>query len=280
MSKPSKINRTRLAKTSSTIKKGSMGDAKLDTNTIDVIEDFLSSKDKPQKFGDIAKYLAEHDNPYPNYKKDRSGLSHSLLKLIKQKRIKKLTVDKNHKYPRYVSNSKTIFESAFDGYLFRNETVGVMFRNMARDFDDNFDPKKMDFFVKPENKVKTLVNYLGVQMLDTILSSYVRPINSKETVKSNRKYREVWLKNALSYHEPDIGIIEMFERVIINNNDKEVFENKSLLKDVNLMKKSLRKIYPNITEHIDSYDGYSEELKDAMRDTYLTNKRLAPKIIE
>ena len=117
-------------------------------------------------------------------------------------------------------------------------------------------------------------------MLDTILSSYVRPINPKQSVKSNRKYREIWLKNALSYHEPDIGIIDMFERVIVNNNDKEVFENKSLLKDINLMKKSLRKIYPNITEYIDDYEGYSKEVKDAMRDTYLTNKRLSSKIVD
>ena len=40
MSKTIKINRTRLVKKSNTIKKGTMGDAKLDINREDAIEDF------------------------------------------------------------------------------------------------------------------------------------------------------------------------------------------------------------------------------------------------
>ena len=95
----------------------------------------MNSEDKPQEFGEINKYLESIGAEYPNHKKIRTGLSHTLIRMIKQNRIKKLTADKNHKYPRYISNSKTLFESAFDGYLFRNETIGSMFRNIGIDFE-------------------------------------------------------------------------------------------------------------------------------------------------
>lgn len=272
MSKTTKINMIDLRK--------EFGIDKINTKD-DVIVYFLNKNNDPQEFGEINNFLKKHNLEYGKENKNaRTGLAHTLLRLIKLKKIKKLRADKNHIYPRYTSNSKINFESALDGYLFRNETIGSMFRNIGIDFDSEFDPKNMDFFVKPENKIKALVNYLGVQMLDTILSSYVRPINSKESTKSNKKNRDIWLKNALAYHEPDIGIIDMFERVMTESNDNELFENKSWLKDVNLLKKSLRKTYPNITKYIDDYEDYSEELRDAMRDTYLTNKRLSPKIID
>ena len=231
----------------------------------------MKYKHIPQEFGEINSYLEQMGCAYPNHKKVRTGLSHALLRLIKQKKIKKLPANKNHKYPRYTSNSKEVFESAFDGYNYRNEIVSVMFKDFAG---------KSEHHLNMEKYVTGLVNYLGVQMLDTILSSYTVPINPKSSSKSNIKNRDLWLKNALSYHEPNVGILDWFERTIISNSDEYTFENKSVLKDVRIMQESLRNTYPDITKYMDEVKAYLEDVKDALRDTYLNSNQFSNKILD
>lgn len=61
----------------------------LDESVDDVIESFLNHMEFPQTFGDIQNHLKKRKIQYKNSENDRSGLSHTLNRMIKKIGLKK-----------------------------------------------------------------------------------------------------------------------------------------------------------------------------------------------
>lgn len=241
------------------------------------IENFLNYGDDPKTFGEISAHLKKKGIVYKNSDKDRSGLAHTLKRMIKQKRIKKI-IDKTHRFPRYAALSKSAFESALDGQVMKMESLTFMFmpdgaRRSDLDIESEFPFTKLS---RQEQLLRNLVTCLGVQTLYIILSSYDRTFDPKKSHLENKKNREEWLKNALSYHDPvESSLDEIIERRILEGYrfDENQFEIERMLKKIATIKKQLEKIYPNITQNMIKTENELEEVKKLIRDDYLTGQR-------
>ena len=240
----------------------------------DDIMTWLNFESNPKTFGEIRTYLKGIKKAYVNMDKNRKGLSLLLNRMIGKKMIKKLEKDNTHLYPRYTTTAKhkTAFESALDGYLMKTESIAYMFKaegRMRSNRDIDPDPSKSKISDR-ERLVRKLVTCLGVQTLYIILSSYDRPINPNKSTSVNKANREVWLKNALSYHDPiELSIDDQIERILAGFDFAEnQFENKRMLKKIALIKKQLQKIYPNITQNMINAENDLEDAKNSLREDY------------
>jgi len=235
---------------------------------------WLNLESNPKTFGEIRTYLKGINKAYMNMDKNRKGLSLSLNRMIEKNEIKKFEKDNTHLYPRYTTTAKhkTAFESALDGYLMKTESIAYMFKaegSMRSNRDIDPDPSKSKISDR-ERLVRKLVTCLGVQTLYIILSSYDRPINPNKSTSVNKANREVWLKNALSYHDPiELSIDDQIERILVDFDFAEnQFENKRMLKKIALIKKQLQKIYPNITQNMINMENDLEDAKNDLREYY------------
>lgn len=246
---------------------------------------WLTIEKEAKTMKQIREFLKDSGRAYVNMDKNRSGLVALLKRLLVKKKIKKLESDLEHRYPRYTAIENTTFGIGLDGNLFRTESTSSMFRAHGlgygqRDIEQGIKNEKSKL-TRKEKQIETLVTYMGIQMLYTILTSYERPINNKLSSKKNAKNRDTWLKNALSYHEPDIGIIDLFERIMVDYGIGEYsFENKKLLNDVSHFKKLLCNMYPHISKNMKDAESILEDVTDAMRDSYLDIPKLSKRILE
>ena len=233
---------------------------------------FLSMMQEPQEFGDIKKFLKKRNKLFRNMDKDRKGLSTLLNRMIEKKQIIKLPQNKQHRYPRYTTkeNNKNKFESSFDGYLYRTESTMFMFNtpNYAQsNYDINND--KTSKLTEEQLRIKKLVTTLGIQILSTMLSSYDRSFNVKSNDEENIENRNLWLKNALSYHDPIDELTYKVERILgidrlVDNKSKQT----KLLKQTKSTKKILKELYPNILNNIEVMEESLEAQKDNLREDY------------
>ena len=246
------------------------------------IEEFLNYEDEAQTFGQIKAHLKKRKIVYENSDKDRSGLAHTLNRMKKRKKIKKIT-DKTHRFPRYTTLSKSTFEAALDGHLMKTESIKYVFsgeRGMLSDLDIDAE-FPMPKFSYQEQLVRKLVTCLGVQTLYLILSSYKRPIDPKKSTWDNIANREAWLKNALSYHNPEhLSLDDQIEGYLGDSVISKIqFKNKRMLKKIDSMKKQLQKFYPNITQNMIYTEKELTDSKKALREHYL-NGGLSSIIVE
>lgn len=255
---------------------------KLDQTVESTIEEFLNYAYEPQIFGEIQTHLKKRGIKYKNSDNDRSGLAHTLKRMIKQKRIRKIT-DNTHRFPRYTTLSKSTFEAALDGHLMKTESTKFVFsgdrgRLSDIDIDSEFPMPKTSY---QEQLVRKLVTCIGVQTLYLVLSSYERPIDPKKSEWDNIANREAWLKNALSYHNPkELSLDDQIENYLADSDVSPIqFENKRMLKKIKSMKKQLVKLYPNITGNMMYTENDMDSSKEALRSHYL-NGGLSSIIIE
>jgi hypothetical protein len=247
---------------------------------------WLTIEKEPKTFKQIREFLKETRHAFVNMDEYRSGLSVLLKRLIKQKKIKKLDKDSNHAYPRYTAFENTSFAVGLDGNLFRTESTASMFRDPGwsygeEDIEKSFRNKKTKQTIK-EKKIETLVTYLGIQMFYTILRSYERPLNPNLSSEKNSKNRDAWLKNALSYHESNVGIIDLIVPLIAKH-DKNIippFENKIVSEEIFKLEKTLCEMYPRIMKNIKETENHLEDVKDLMKDSYLDIPILSERILE
>lgn len=240
------------------------------------IEEFLNVQDEPQTFGQIQAFLKKRGIVYKNSDKDRSGLAHTLNRMIKNGRIRKHKPDETYRFPHYTTLSKSTFEAALDGHLMKTESMTFMFRpeGMRRgdiDIESEFPLPK---FSQMEQLVRNLITRLGVQTLYILLTSYVRPNDPNKSSSDYEANRNAWLKNALSYHNPVESSLDDHIKGILGFDSKEYqFEPKLLLKKIDLIKIQIQKIYPNIIQNMIITENNLKKVKDLMREDYLNNER-------
>jgi len=131
-----------------------------------------------------------------------------------------------------------------------------------------------------ERRIKKLVTYFGIQMLYTMLQSYERPINSKLSTKKNIINRNLWLKNALSFHDP-IGELINKQAIMpqVNEDSKNAFQNKQLTKKISLMKNLLFELYPHIMNNMNNAEQQIMQLKkNSLDDEYYEISEMYDKI--
>ena len=250
---------------------------KLNEDVEHAIEEFLNYANEPKTFGEIQAHLKTKKIVFKNADKDRSGLAHTLKRMIKQKRIKKI-IDKTRPYPCYTTYSKSMFECALDGQMMKLESMTFMFmpdgaRISDIDIESEFPYPR---FSRREQLLRNLVTCLGVQTLYIILSSYSRTFNPKKSHLQNKINREEWLKNALSYHDPvESSLDAQIERRILEayHFDENQFEIEPMLRKIASIKKQLKKIYPNITQNMITTENHLAAAKELSRDDYLTGQR-------
>ena len=236
------------------------------------IKKFLSIVKEPQTFGGISDFLKQKNKAYKNMDKNRKGLSLLLNRMIERKEIIKLKKNNENQYPRYTTKDKNKikFESSFDGYLFRTESTMFMFNtpNYAQsNYDINND--KTTKLTEEQLRIKKLVTTLGIQMLSTMLSSYDRPFNKKINDEANTENRNLWLKNALSYHDPIDKLINRVETLLgIDRLVDSKSKRTKLLKQIKSKKKLLHELYPNILKNMDVSEELLEEQKNNLREDY------------
>ncbi len=244
------------------------------------IKKFLSLVKEPQTFGGISNFLKQKKRAYKN-SDNRKGLSLLLNRMIERKEIIKLQKDDDNPYPRYTvdNSSKSKFQSAFDGYIFRTESTLCMFNSEGLvQGDVDIDNKRK--LTEEERRIKKLVTYFGIQILYTMLQSYERPINTKLSTTKNIINRNLWLKNALSFHDP-IGELINKPSIMpqVNEDFKNAFQNKQLTKKITLMKDSLFELYPNIMNNINNAEQQIMQLKkDSLDDEYYEISEMYDKI--
>lgn len=242
----------------------------MDQNVETEIVEFLTSKGYPQTFGEINDGIKEQGIKYKNSDKDRSGLAHTLNRLIKQNKIKKHPKDDNNKYPTYVTLEQTTFDAAFDGYLTRVEATAFLYRplphmQMSKDIDKMFKRKKpLDF---NECSIQKLIAMLGLQIIYSVIIGYERPNNRDKKGKIIKSNLDAWMKNALAFHDPLEQIGELVaEHLPDLTTDK--------------LKKILKSMYPVIAGRLeDSRDGF-DELRNDLRGSYLRRKDFAARMRE
>lgn len=233
---------------------------------------FLNIVQEPKTFGDIRNFLKQKKRVYKNMKKNRKGLSLLLNRMIEKKQIIKLSQDKENQYPRYTTKNKNKikFESSFDGYLYRTESSMFMF-NPSGYMQSNYDITNDESTKLTESqlRIKKLVTCLGIQVLYTMLSSYDRPFNSKIDTQTNILNQNIWLKNALSFHDPINELIDRIEPILGLNRlvESESKRTKQVNKTKSI-KKSLHELYPNILKNIDNVESILEEQKNDLREDY------------
>ncbi len=233
---------------------------------------FLNIMQEPKTFGDIRHFLKDSKKAYKNMDKNRKGLSLLLNRMIEQKEIIKLPSDKTNPYPRYTTKEKTKskFESAFDGYLYRTESSMFMF-NPSGHMQSNYDITNNDSTKLTESqlKIKRLVTSLGIQVLNTMLSSYDRSHDEKNNDSTNKENRDLWLKNALSFHDPIDELTPKVETILGLDRLVDSKSNRTkLLKQTKSTKKTLQELYPNITKNIEVMEELLEEQKENLREDY------------
>jgi len=138
----------------------------------------------------------------------------------------------------------------------------------------------IDKLTEEERRIKKLVTYFGIQMLYTMLESYERPINPKLTTEKNIINRDLWLKNALSFHDP-IGELINKQAIIpqVNVYSKNAFQNKQLTKKITLMKNSLFELYPKIMVNMNRAEKLITQLKeDGLDDEYYDSSEMYDRI--
>lgn len=248
MSKTVKMNRGKVMKKTKSIKADRYGCAKIETDREDIIEDFLNANDTPQTFGEINAYLEEIDCAYPNHKKDRTGLAHALLRMIKKNRIEKLEKTSSNKYPRYRSFSKSTFDASFDGFLLRLIYTSVLFDKNHPFFDnqDDINGKKIS---DNEVLIKKTVMRLGVMILYMILSSKNNPVIGK-----NNNNLEMWLKNILSLNEGNYLSDRIFA-MLNNKNQDELMQ--IMMKQYPLIIKQLKNAEKR------DYNKWNKKIRDS-----------------
>ncbi|EPA06166.1 hypothetical protein BG20_I0829 [Candidatus Nitrosarchaeum limnium BG20] len=214
----------------------------------------------PQTFGDIQNHLKKRKIQYKNSENDRSGLSHTLNRMIKKNRIKKIPRDPSSKKPRYVSLEKSTFDASFDGFIMRTEYTAFLYKPlpyMRGDSDiENIFKRKSPLNYK-EKKIQKLITFLGIQILYSVITSYERPVNRISSKKINKKNHEMWLKNALSLHDPLEPIGDIVSDLLLEESTTN-------------LKKLIKKMYPHIAGRLESAEDGLDELKNVLRNGYLT----------
>ncbi len=258
MSKTARINLIRLGKKNKTLARDSSGDIKLDINREDIIENFLKSKGIAKTFGEINSYLEEIGCAYPNHKKDRTGLSHALLRMIDKNIIVKHEKNQESKYPRYSSLSQSTFESQLDGYLLRTESTANLFKPYGFwQIKDGVNEEKLS---NEQVLIRKIVPRLGVQILYMIISSFKRPIIKDASNEENQKNRKAWLNNALSLNDPIDEIGEVVSKYLDG-------------KEVQKLIQAMDKFYPAIMTQMKDAEKVIDdvELKNSFREMYLNS---------
>lgn len=231
---------------------------KLDIDVELAIESFLNYEEYPQTFGNIKEYLKSKNIVYKNSDKDRSGLAHTLNRMIKKHRIKKIPRDPLSKKPLYVSLEKSTFDASFDGFIRRTEYTTFLYKPLPylrgdSDIDNIFKRTTLNY---KEKQIQKLITFLGIQILYSVITSYERPINKTSSGKINKQNHEVWLKNALSLHDPLEPIGDIVSRL---------FSKESTTK----LKELIKEMYPHITGRLESAEEGLDEIKNSLRASYL-----------
>ena len=259
MSKLAKINRIRLAKKNPSLEKGSSYNASSDINREDIIENFLKGKGVPKTFGEINSYLEDVGCAYPNHKKDRTGLSHALLRMMKKNVVVKHEKNQQHKYPRYSSLSQSTFDAQLDGYLLRTESTANLFKHYGFwEIKDGLNKSKLS---NEEILVKKMASRLGIQILYMIIASYKRPITKGKSKEENQMNRKAWLNNALSLNQPIDEIGEVVSNYLDGKNIQKLIQ-------------AMDKHYPAIMKQMKDAEEIIDdvELKNSVREMYLNSK--------
>jgi len=267
MSKLAKINRIRLAKKNPSLEKGSPSNASSDINREDIIENFLKAKGIPKTFGEINSYLEDVGCEYPNHKKDRTGLSHALLRMMKKHIIVKHEKTQQNKYPRYSSLSQSTFDAQLDGYLLRTESTANLFKPHGFwGIKDGVNESKLS---NEEILIKKITSRLGVQILYMIIASYKRPISKGKFNEEKQNNHKAWLNNALSLNQP----IDEISKVVSNYLEG---------KDISKLIQAMDKHYPAIMKQMKDAEEIIDdvELKNRFREMYLNSKTAKIRLVE
>lgn len=235
-----------------------------------VIKQFLNSIGHPQTFGEINKYLKEKNIQYKNSDKDRSGLAHTLNRMIEHNQIKKIPKDDFNNYPKYITIEKSTFDASFEGYLMRTELTSFLYKPLPysrgdQDIEDIFKRKKK--FSLQERKIQKLITFLGLQIIFSVVTGYERPINRTKTTKINKTNLDSWLKNALAFHDPLEPIGEIVSELLSGD-------------DTSDLKKTMKDMYPHIIGRMESSQIDFDEIKNDLREGYLRRRDYAARMRE